>query len=96
MTTQLRIDQVDDQLGSVVHLVAKRASAQTISRAALAARGMIQKLIGTPGSRAVRWTYLPSAATAESADLDALEALCGRPAAGRDPSPRVTRRREDR
>lgn len=72
-----------DQLGNVVYLVAKPAPARTIYRdlAALAARGMIQRLNGIPGSRAVRWAYLPNVDTVAQSDVDALEALLSNPAA---------------
>ena len=72
-----------DQLGNVVYLVAKPAPVHTIYRdlAALAARGMIQRLNGIPGSRTVRWTYLPNDDTVAPSDVDALEALLSNPAA---------------
>ena len=66
-----------DQLGDVVYLVAKPAPARTIYRdlAALAARGMIQRLNGIPGSRAGRWAYLPHVDTVAQCDVEALEAV---------------------
>ena len=84
-----------DQRGNVVYLVAKPAPVHTIYRdlAALAARGMIQRLNGIPGSRAVRWTYLPNDDTVAPSDVDALEALLSNPAA---PSRRNPRQRKDR
>lgn len=84
-----------DELGNVVYLVAKPAPARTIYRdlAALAARGMIQRLNGIPGSRNVRWTYLPNDTVAPS-DVQALEAQMRRPAAV--PSERNTRQGKDR
>ena len=56
--------------------------------AALAARGMIQRLNGIPGSRTVRWTYLPKDDIVAPSDVDAVEALLSNPAA---PSRRNTR-----
>lgn len=84
-----------DQRGNVVYLVAKPAPARTIYRdlAALATRGMIQRLNGMPGSRAVRWAHLPTVATVTPSDVDVLEALVSNPAA---PPGRDTRQRKDR
>lgn len=84
-----------DRRGDVVYLVAKPAPARTIYRdlAALAARGMIQRLNGIPGSRAVRWAYRPNVGTVAPSDVDELEALLGNPAA---PPERDTRQRKDR
>ena len=84
-----------DQLGNVVYLVAKPAPAHTIYRdlAALAARGMIQRLNGIPGSRTVRWTYLPNDDTVAPSDVDALEALLSNPCS---PGPAGHAQRKDR
>jgi hypothetical protein len=84
-----------DQLGNVVYLVAKPALARTIYRelAALAARGMVQRLNGIPGSRTVRWAYRPNADTVARSEVDALEALLNHPAAAPRPN---TRQRKDR
>ena len=84
-----------DQLGNVVYLVAKPAPARTIYRdlTALAARGMIQRLNGIPGSRTVRWTYRRNADTVARSDVDALETLLTHPAAPPQPN---TRQRKDR
>ena len=84
-----------DQRGNVVYLVAKPAPARTIYRdlAALAARGMLQRLNGIPGSRAVRWAYLPNVDTVAPSDVKAREALLSNPAAPPEPD---TRQRKDR
>jgi hypothetical protein len=84
-----------DQQGNVVYLVAKPAPMRTIYRdlAALAARGMIQRLNGIPGSRTIRWTYLPNHHTPEPSAVAALEALISAPAA---PPRRNTGERKDR
>jgi hypothetical protein len=84
-----------DRQGNVVYLVAKPAPARTIYRdlAALAARGMVQRLNGIPGSRAVRWAYRPNADTVAPSDVAALEGLLNSPAA---PRRRDTRQRKDR
>lgn len=84
-----------DHRGHVVYLVAKPAPARTLYRdlAALAARGMIQRLNSIPGSRNVRWTYLPSKDTVAPADVHVLEALWSNPAA---PPERDRRQRKDR
>ena len=83
------------QRGNVVYLVAKRAPARTIYRdlAALVAGGMLQRLNGIPGSRAVRWAYLLQVDTVAPSDVEALEALLSNPAAPPEPD---TRQREDR
>jgi hypothetical protein len=72
-----------DRQGNIVYLVAKPAPVRTIYRdlAALAARGMIQRLNGIPGSRSIRWTYLPNCPTPALSDVAALEVLINAPAA---------------
>jgi hypothetical protein len=84
-----------DRLGNVVYLVAKPAPARTIYRdlTALAARGMIQRLNGIPGSRTIRWTYQPNCRTPALSDVAALEVLINAPAA---PPRRSTGERKDR
>ena len=71
------------QRGHVGYFIAEPAPARTIYRdlSALAARGMIQRLNGIPGSRAVRWAYLPNVDTVTPSDVEALEALLSNPAA---------------
>lgn len=84
-----------DQQGNVVYLVAKPVPVRTIYRdlAALAARGMIQRLKGIPGGRTIRWTYLPNDDTPALSDVAELEACISAPASPPRPN---TGERKDR